>query len=313
MNRKWIRLAVVAAMIVMIMTPSLGVIPRDDAVQSVLPYSKTHGTLSMAGPYSYENHSYYYAEMTTNRTLSGVLIVDGESGEIITDKEIAEKISYTRAYLENVTPENLAAYEAVRETYSVSAAICRQKAELFRNEIPLYKADEREKLGTIVQSHIDAANVYDEMATLFEDVIKTQTDVVSGNASYENAVILANQMKDYEEDLQNLGKAYDKVMADTNTYYDVLINGAVAYNLNATQLKDYKLINDNTMKQEKEIMVTQQLALVKEDNENTKARVERDMQVMDEVLKTNDVPGFGVLLAICAVLITGVLIQKRRK
>jgi hypothetical protein len=313
MNRKWIRLAVVAAMIVMIMTPSLGVIPRDDAVQSVLPYSKTHGTLSMAGPYTYENHPYYYAEMTTNRTLSGVLIVDGESGEIITDKIIAEKISYTRAYLENVTPENLAAYEAVRETYSVSAAICRQKAELFRNEIPLYNANERQQLGTIVQSYTDAANVYDEMATLFEDVIKTQTDVVNGNASYENAIILAKQMKDFEEDLQNLGKAYDKVMADTNTYYDVLINGAATYNLNATQLRDYKLINDNTMKQEKEIMVTQQLALVKEDNENTKNRVENDMQVMDEILKTNDVPGFGVLLAICAVLITGVLIQKRRK
>ena len=313
MTTKRIRWAIAAAIILMIMTPALGAITKDEAAQSVLPYSKTHDALNIIGPYTYGNHPYYYAEMKTNGSLSGVLIVDGENGEIVTDKNVAEKISYTRAYFENVTPENLAAYNISKDIYTASAIVCKQRADLFKNEIPLYNADEREKLGTIVQSYQETADLFEELAKFFEKNGAVQVDIMSGNASYENAMLLTSQVKEFEEILQKLDKAYDKIMADTNTYYDVLINGAAVYNLNATQLADYKIVSDATMKQEKEIIVTQQIALIEDDKNNTEARVEKDMQLMDELLKKKGIPGFSILAVVCAVLIGGILIQKRRK
>ena len=311
MVRKWIKWIITAAIILMMIVPSLGAITKSEAEQVVLPYVKTEETVKMAGPYTYENHAYYYAEITISKTLNGVLIIDAESGNVVTDREIAKKISYTNAYFENVTPENLAAYNISKEIYVAAAASCRQTAEMFKLEIPLYKADDREKLGTIVQSYQEIAGLFDELANIYGQNSATQADIISGNASYENAVKLTNQIKEMENTLRKLDGSYDKVMADTNTYFDVLINGAAEYNLNATLYADLKLVSSTTWTQEKEIIVTQQIALIEEDKTNTEKRVETDMQLMDARL--NAAPGFGILLAVCAVLIGGILIQKRRK
>jgi len=311
MVRKWIKWIITAAIILMMIVPSLGAITKSEAEQVVLPYVKTEETVKMAGPYTYENHAYYYAEITISKTLNGVLIIDAESGNVVTDREIAKKISYTNAYFENVTPENLAAYNISKEIYVAAAASCRQTAEMFKLEIPLYKADDREKLGTIVQSYQEIAGLFDELANIYGQNSATQADIISGNTSYENAVKLTNQIKEMENTFRKLDGSYDKVMADTNTYFDVLINGAAEYNLNATLYADLKLVSSTTWTQEKEIIVTQQIALIEEDKTNTEKRVETDMQLMDARL--NAAPGFGILLAVCAVLIGGILIQKRRK
>ena len=310
MTRRWMKWVITTAIILMMIVPSLGAITKSEAEQVVLPYIKTEETVKMVGPYTYENHAYYYAEITISGKLNGVLIIDGESGKAVTDQEIARKISYTRAYLENVTPENLAAYNISKEAYVAAAASCRQTAEAFKKEIPLYEAEDREKLGTVVQSYQEIASLFDELANLYGQNSATQADVISGNASYENAMILTNQIKDIESTLKKLEGAYDKVIADTNTYYDVLINGAAKYKLNATLYADLKLVSNSNWVQEKEVIVTQQIALIDEDNTTTETRVETDMQMMDARL--NATPGFGLLLAVCSILIVGVLIKRRK-
>ncbi|WNY24049.1 hypothetical protein MmiHf6_13740 [Methanimicrococcus hongohii] len=311
MNKNMIKLTAVAVIFLLLATPAYGTLTRDEAVQSVLPYSRNHGSLSMAGPYTYQDNAYYYAEMTTNGTLSGVLIVNGETGDVITDESIARKISFTHLYLTNVTQMNLAGYKTMKETYTASAAVCRQKAEIFNQEIPLYNSADRQKLGTIVQSYQNTAVVFDDLATLFDKIIATQEDVISGNASYENAVILENQTDEFEKLLEKLDKAYDKTIEDTNTYYDILIDGASTYGLNASQISDYKIIGNSAFNQEREVLITMQLQLIEEDRVNTNTRVETDIVLMNNLLSKSEVPGFGILAAVCALI--GIVLYGRRK
>jgi hypothetical protein len=320
MTMKGIKLAVIAAIILMMITPSLGAITKAEAEEVALPYVRTDETLKIIGPYTYKNHSYYYAEITIINSLSGVLIIDGETGKVVTDKEIAKKVSYTRAYFENVTPIDLEAFNRSKTVYTEVAANERKMAELYEDEMTRHNATDRKKLETIVNSYREAADVYDILANNMGQISATQTDIISGNASYENSMILTDQKKGWEDNLQKLGKALDKLRAGTNAYY-------------GGSTKNDSL--DAAMKESKETFVTKPTADIEEENTNTKNRVELDMKLMAARLnmtsgaetsgieksgaeKSGDekpgaeTPGFGLLFAFCSILIVGVLIKRRK-
>ena len=312
MTMKGIKWIVIAAIILMVATPAFGAISKEDASKSVSSYVLSGETSEIYGPYTYENHAYYYAEISTEKSITGILIVDAESGKIIEDLEIAKKIVYTKTYLADATPENLAAYNVTRNWYTSAASVCREKSEAYKKEIPLYKAEERAKFETIVQSYQEAATLYDGLSDIMKRAAETQADVIKGNASYENAVKFSNQMTEYENSLKKMGTTYDKIMGETNAYYDVLINGAATYKLNATEMSDYKLLSETAIKQEKDRMITQVITLIQEDNANTEERVNSEMEVMEARLKTrNSIPGFGILAAIGMVLAVGFLIRRK--
>ena len=320
MTIKGIKLAVITAIILMMITPSLGAITKSEAEQVALPYVRTDETLKIIGPYTYKNHSYYYAEITIIDSLSGVLIIDGENGKVVTDKEIAEKVSYTRASFENVTSIELEAFKRSKTVYTDVAASNRQMAELFEDEMTRHNASDRKKLEAIVNSYREEADVHDILANNMEQISATQADIISGNASYENAMILTDQKKDWEDNLQKLGKALDKLRASTNAYY-------------GGPTKNDSL--DAAMKESKEVFVTKTTADIEEEKTNTKNRVELDMKLMaarlnmtsgsetsgikkSEVEKPKvekpgaETPGFGLLFAVCSILIVGVLIKRRK-
>ena len=79
----------------------------------------------------------------------------------------------------------------------------------------------------------------------------------------------------------------------------------------ATQLSDYKLISLNSMRQEKEYMITQQIYLIRVDESNTEARGNLDMRLMEERLKSSSIPGFGIIAAISVVLAVCYLIKRK--
>ena len=320
MTIKGIKLAVIAAIILMMTTPSLGAITKNEAEQIALPYVRTDETLKIIGPYTCENHSYYYAEITIIDSLSGVLIIDGENGKVVTDKETAKKVSYTRACFENVTSIELEAFKRSKIVYTDVAASNRQMAELFEDEMTRHNAADRKKLEAIVNSYREEADVHDILANNMEQISATQADIISGNASYENAMILTDQKKDWEDNLQKLGKALDKLRASTNAYY-------------GGSTKNDSL--DAAMKESKEVFVTKTTADIEEENTNTKNRVELDMKLMaarlnmtsgsetSEIKKSEvekpkvekpgaETPGFGLLFACCSILIVGVLIKRRK-
>ena len=314
MTMKGIRWIVIASIILMIVTPALGAISKENAAEAVSSHVLSGETLEMYGPYTYKNHAYYYAEMSTDTSITGILIIDAETGKIVEDLEIAKKIIYTKTYLADATPENLAAYNVTRDWYTSAAAVWREKSEAYKKEIPLYKAEERAKFETIVQSYQEAATLYEELSEIMKRAAETQADIIKGNASYENAVKFSNQMTEYENSLKKMGTLYDKIMAETNAYYDVLINGAATYKLNATQMSDYKLLSETAIRDEKDRMITQIIALIQEDNANTEERVNSEMEVMEVRLKTgNSIPGFGILAAVGMVLAVGFLIRRKEE
>ena len=314
MTMKGIKWITIAAIILMIATPAFGAISKEDASKSVSSYVLSGETSEIYGPYTYENHAYYYAEISTDKSITGILIVDAESGKIIEDLEIAKKIIYTKTYLADATPENLAAYNATRDGFNNASVAYREKSEAYKKEIPLYKAEERAKFETIVQSYQEAATLYDGLSDIMKRAAETQADIIKGNASYENAVKFSNQMTEYENSLKKMGTIYDKIMGETNAYYGVLINGAATYKLNATEMSDYKLLSETAIKQEKDRMITQVITLIQEDNANTEERVNSEMEVMEVRLKTrNSIPGFGILAAVGMVLVAGFLIRRKEK
>lgn len=332
MNKNIVKLAAVAFALLVLATPALGTLTADEAAQALIDttYMYGHDHYSMFG-FTYQNNKYYHAELTrggtleggmsTGGTLSGVLIINAETGELVTDEETAKKISYARAYLIDMKRSEIEDYRAGKELYTTSATICRQKVEIYKQELPHFNTADQQKLRTIVQSYQEAAIVFDELADLFGKIILVMEDIADGKASYENVMLLTDYIDEYEKLLNKLDGAYENMIADASTYFDILIEGASRYGVNANQMSDNKINTTNELNLERELLITLQIRFIEEERERLKQRVDTDIKLMNEVIgnneirndevKNNEIPGFGILLALCALI--GLALFTRRK
>ncbi|WNY25562.1 hypothetical protein MsAc7_11140 [Methanolapillus millepedarum] len=297
--------------ILMMLTPALGAISLEDAWITAGGYSIGDGEQMDMNLYTLESHPYYFVEYSVNNTLTGVLVIDGETGEVVKDSETVQKISYTNFYLKNVTQEYISGLNISAQVYKASSDFCNKQADLFKKEIPTLKDGDRQKLGTIAQSYQEAGTAYGEMATLYGEVAVVASDVVSGNRSYENAMKLTGQMDELEKILIKLGTAYDHVIADMNIYFDILIENPEAYRVNKTQMEDYKVLFNTNWPQEKELIVNALLQSIEDDRENTKNRTEVDVQLMDVRVKTAEMPGFTFFLTAAVLGLAAIVAGKK--
>ncbi|MDV0445473.1 hypothetical protein MmiAt1_10530 [Methanimicrococcus sp. At1] len=308
-----LKMFLVLLVFLFLIAPASAALNMEEAREKALEYAGSGEWRDVSGPYTYQSHPYYYAEYGKGYDTTGLLILDGETGEIITNKETAEKISYTHYYLADVNASYISGYESNRDVYKLSAAACRQKAEMFKSELPAYKEADRKKVELSAAAYSNIAVQWDELAALFDRIIPVLTDVKDGNLSYENAVILTEQVEEFEKALKGIGKSYDEIIEVTGIYCDVLLANSNLHTLSDQQVEDYKLLTVTALKQEKKEIVENQLSYIELDNKEMEEKTKSDMQFKDAKLEKAETPGFGLLAAVCAVFIGTVLYGRKRK
>lgn len=309
---KFIKSTLLILTLLLLITPAFAAITQDEAWNISNKYAKTDETIGIAEIITYQSHPYYYVEYSKNGYVTGVLILDAENGEIVKDENIWDKITFTHYYLYNVTNESIAGYNISAETFKSSVLVCEQKAELYKKELQYYKEGHRNQISPIVDSYAEAAELFGKMAVLCEEHVIVQSAVVNGDRSYENAMILYDYISDYEKILYELDPVYDEIGELTDVYYDILIENANYYQVNKTLMEDYKIVSQNAIKQEKNYIIQQQIAIIEKDRNDTQERMTLDKKLIKERIESVEIPGFGVLIAISSILTVGFLLRKKK-
>ena len=173
--------------IALLTAPALGAITESEALKTAETYSKSGEKTAVYGPYKSENKSYYYAEYRTDNRLTGVIVIDMGTGDVVSDEKTLRQVLFTVYRLMSVNNESI--------------AISNQTAQKYRSEALLYT------------SNPNIANIFNEMAETYDEIEAVEKDVVVNlNVSYENAMKLSLLFKDLEESLKSLS-AYENDLA----------------------------------------------------------------------------------------------------
>ena len=169
--------------IAILTAPVLGAITEGEALATAETYSKSGERTAVYGPYKSENKSYYYAEYRTDNRLTGVIVIDMGTGNVVSDEKTLRQVLFAVYRLMSVNNESIAASN--------------QKAQQYRAEALLY-AD-----------NPNIANIFNKMAETYDEIEAVEEDVVVRlNVSYENAMKLSQLFKELEESLKSLS-AYE--------------------------------------------------------------------------------------------------------
>ena len=265
-------------------TPALGALNEYEAATAAAKYQYDNELARAYGPYTYLNHPYFYVEFATAGTTTGVVIVDGISGNLVDNTDTARKISYTHNVLKDIDSSSVSSdAQDAADFRQLSKEMRDLNDEIDKNQLTtsIYlneseKQQMRDLSRVIVKMEISITN----FANTLDKQVIAERDVLNGNKSYENSVKITNGYKEMArnaDELIPIFKEFESIIGES---------------LGIAELEVY---NDELKRVEQELQRS----------------VNWDISSMES--RKNSVPGFGVLLAICAVLITGVLIQKRRK
>ncbi len=306
------KMACLLFMILFLVSPAYGeMLNGTQAADAAVTYAAGEEEAWAHGPYYYQSHPYYYIQFMTGDNLTGVLILDAENGELIKEADTIEKISYTVWYLNNVTPEIIPAYNVTIDTYQKSAIRLNETAKALEQEARFMTEGDKKRVNDAAEAYKNMAVLIEEYADMLSNTIPIMEDIISGNRSYENAVKLAEENDKVEKVIIKMDPAYDNVIENMNMYYDILIEKSSTYRLNKTLTQDYKTTFNNVWTQEKSMVIADGLDAFKEDRQTVKDNQERDIRLAEERNKTAEAPGFGILIAISAVLIVCLIINRK--
>ena len=294
----------------LVMTSSAYAISQTDAEQIALKYRYDDENLKVYGPYTYELSSYYMADfypINDDGLTNGVLIINAETGEFLKDRETAKKIALTHFIVENndVYIDN---HAGLAEVYSREEKIQRESTKTIENASELMK---NQSFGTMIEAVKKTADAYASLNETITKIDALENKIKNGNKSYENALEIRRLNDEYISLLEGLVEMDDEYKAHLIRYYDEL-GHTPGYNSDRyswdnskeSHLKSHDaVINDRR----------NELELEKENKDICDSYISFAVDPENQRISDEQVPGFGILLAVCAILIGGVLIQKRRK
>jgi PGF-CTERM protein len=299
--------------------PVLGTISDEEAVNIAEKYLKNNETATVYGPYTCQNRPYYYTEYIADNAstnLSGVLVIDKSTGNVVSDEQTLRQILFTVYYLKNVSNEVVAASNLTALQYKTTASNYEQQAETVKNTRPYIKEGDWNKMENLEQYNRDVANLFNKMAATHEEIAAAGMDVLDGNLSYENAMKLSKLFTDLGKDLKLLDAAYDNVSRDMNIYYDILIESPGYYQVNATLMSDLRILYNANIALEKQV-IELFIDEIEKDFQNTQTFEDSGVLLSNERIKTNSksnsIPGFGFIAAVFALSVIGVFIRRQKK
>jgi hypothetical protein len=257
-------------------TPALGALNEYEAATAASKYQYDNELARAYGPYTYLNHPYFYVEFTTAGTSTGVVIVDGISGEL-TDMETARKISYTHNMIGEIDADYIRLMSQESTNYKTSIIVMRGQSyeanQLSTSDF--LNSSEKQRMRDLSRVLTKMEISMTKAANTMDNQIILNRAALNGNKSYENAVEIMNKHKEFARNTDEVIIAFKECEVITG---DSLVT---------SEMEAY---NDELKREEQRLQ----------------KNVDWDINSMEARKKS--VPGFGILIAIYSVLIGGILI-----
>ncbi|WP_319507690.1 hypothetical protein [uncultured Methanolobus sp.] len=289
----------------------------DIAINYALPYALNYETMSTDGPYDYENNSYYLVHFSNESGLAGELVFDANTGEVVKNQNISEKVIFAFTTYEYVDQEGtefndfyfIASLEEYKELSSRGYEFY---ASLSGNEyMTSYDADNLKKGACI---YMDLEQQYSKLLSANYEVMNV-TSIFNGvDRCVEDAEVFTQKQEDYYKEEQVLngllshankempfivkslsnhyGSNYDFMVEDLSFYEDELDRSSETIsNGNSSQTIIQKDIIHRT-----ELM---------------RSRLEVETQELNGIESgQNLMPGFSSIFTITNLLILSILLKR---
>ena len=189
MNRNVIRLTAAALVLLVLIAPAFGMLSEFQATAAAAKYQNPNELATVFGPYTYQDHPYFYIKFTESGIKTGVIIIDGISGNS-SDLETARKIAFTHYVLGDITFENTAEMTIrITELRRVIRETQEAQNELKRiMTFPHWTAAERNEMRELEIILPDLIMSYTNFMHHMEQALTIERDVLNGSKTYENAI-----------------------------------------------------------------------------------------------------------------------------
>jgi hypothetical protein len=295
--------------------PALGIIGEEQTKQIAAPYKYSNENMTVYGQYTYKNVPYYLVEFSpadNESLITGVLVIDAGTGKIVTDKEIADKIITAHIIIYTLSSQYISSLE--------------NTSKYFKNYIEFVKVDIKttEDAAETMKQQSNFSSIIEtdkkiENSTL---LLKENTDqkiiiakkISAGDGSYESVAALKALDDKYISLLEDYLELRKEYRTQSIRYYD--LGTQIGFNpdrYNWAAGKDRYLAGiDSDTK-----VIEDELKVEKENKVMIDGYISFASDSMDSRLpktKTEtETPGFTFLIAVSALLLISLLIEKRKK
>lgn len=302
--------------VLLLMAPAHGMLSADQVSSTAESYLKNGEGMGIRGPLYYQNHPYYYVNYTLEGEHTGAIVIDADTGNVVTNESIAEKILITGWYWRNITDSVVSNHQENHKSFEIAKIVTREELKLIEENISTFSAEDQAQLKDLASAAQKLISAYDNISIICKNSAETCQDVLNGNVSYENVAIAIEELESLEVALTELEKIDSEVLAGVEQYYKISLSKADIYGINTTDLKTENDMINRNLQGDKEYAAAFK-AIIEEDKTVTEKNVERDKKLMSERVKMeNDdenkaTPGFGFLAVICTVLAAVFLIRTK--
>ena len=166
----------------------------------------------------------------------GTVIIDGESGTVVKDKNVVEKIVFTYLILQDVNSENIAEeIKTIAELKTVQSEL-NTLSEIFSSLIPYLRSSDADKVKNFERTIVQLDKSFSPFITLQEEYVNIEKDVLSGNKSFENADKLFKLSKQSINQAEEFKSVMMDFLNDMNTFFDIFIDNANYYGVNKNEI-----------------------------------------------------------------------------
>jgi len=293
--------------------PGLSAVGEEEINQVAESYKFEDETFEIYGPYTYAGHPYKLIRYSPaeNEMTTSVLVIDSETGEIITDTNLAEKIITVFVVSLIISPQYISGLEYDSGYFASYQNMMSENV----------KSVESTSIAMRSISYLGLISVCQKSSRICSD-LKENTDarvviakkIDAGDKSYENA----KQYLELEEKqislMEELTVLLEEFEVQSIIYYDSVLASVSNSDRNAWERSKAAYIEDvditmnqtvTALKTEKELFNLLEAYIVF----STEAMKERLPE--EETATKREIPGFGILIAVCAILAAGILIKRR--
>jgi len=291
--------------------PVFGAVSENEINKIAENHKFSNEFFEIYGPYTYLGHPYIlieYFPIGEEGMTTGPLVVDSKTGKVINDIETAKKIITAHAVAEINSPQLMNRLKNDSEYYAQQQSWMDTEVKTVEASSEVMKSEP--KFAEIIEVNKKVRDMYQDLKENRDEALIFIREINAGNKSYENAKKYLELEEKHISKMEELVILRGEFRAQAVIYYD--LGMTIGYNSNRYSWErgkeEYLLGIDmltNAVKEDKKIEEEFLSALENYINFSTESM---EMRLKEEA----EIPGFGILIAVCAILAAGI-ITKRRK
>ena len=262
------------------------------------PYAKEN-ELMTAEKYSHNNQDYYLVTFWTGNDINGEMVFNVNTGEVILNEIILEKIIHTSYIISSVD------FETVNHDSEVASSIRESITSLNTDA-----TDWEEYDTNIASTFVLIAEDYSRSLKILEEIIAIENQMIGGDKSSEISELYLSKTEQYIYETDILSKHFDEAHSKITKYYDNEISEAY-YQSDKSELENAKQVYLNYFKDEQQKSKNFKISWTsfKQDIDES---TEWELEEMKDRIELKESPGFEIIFSIIGFLTIAFVLKGKK-